>query len=481
MGDLGGESHRFADVLSGMNQRWWQMLPIGPTGYGDSPYQSPSTFAGNPLLIGIDRLIRDGLLRPGTINPTPDFPSDEVDFGSVIDWRMMLLRDVADRFSEAESHLLTGFEQFRLQHSEVWLSDFSLFTALKRSFDHHPWWKWDKALARRDTAALDSARVDLSAAIRAIEIEQFLFDRHFQALRKRCHRLDVRLIGDLPIFVAHDSADVWANPHLFHLDGDGLPTEVAGVPPDYFSSTGQRWGNPLYRWEVHQASGFAWWTHRMRRAFSLFDMVRADHFRGFVSSWHIPASEPTAVNGRWVPAPGAELFDHMAATFDDLPVIAEDLGLITPEVIALRDRYGFPGMKILQFGFGTESHHSPDQVTRQVVAYTGTHDNDTAMGWFGDTSPARDSERALALELLDSDGSEFHWDLIRAVMESVASMAIIPLQDALGLDSAARMNTPGTTTGNWRWRFRWDQLSPEIEQRLARLTDETGRSGVTVS
>lgn len=477
MGDFGLEAHRFARELAGMEQSWWQMLPIGPTGYGDSPYQSPSTFAGNPLLIGIDLLVEEGLLDPAAAQPAT-FPADVVDFGSVIDWRMGRLLEVSNRFHG--SHLRTEFEGFRRREADVWLADFALFTALKRANHHKPWWEWDEDLAGRDQVALRYARRRLDQEITAIEIEQFLFERHFRRLREACSANGVRLIGDIPIFVAHDSADVWANRHLYHLDRAGMPTEVAGVPPDYFSTTGQRWGNPLYRWEVHRQSGFEWWTNRLQRAFSLFDLVRIDHFRGFVSSWHIPASESTAVKGRWVPAPGEELFDHLHKVFGELPVIAEDLGLITADVVALRDRYRFPGMKILQFGFGTESHHSPDQFTERVVAYTGTHDNDTAMGWFADQSADRVPERRLAIATLGKSEDEFNWALIAGVMESVADTAVIPLQDVLGLGTAARMNTPGTTAGNWQWRFQWDQLSPERRNHLIELTRRSGRSPVSV-
>ncbi len=476
IGDLGPGAHRFVDLLVEMGQVWWQMLPTGPTGYGDSPYQSPSTFAGNPLLVSPELLVQDGLLDADAISEPPPFPTTRVDFGSVIGHRMALLAEVADRFDQrASPEIRSGFEAFVDEHGPVWLDDFCLFTAIKRHSSLRPWWEWDKGTARRRRRALKRARNAMTAPMRRVAIEQFLFDRHFRKLRDHARESGVRLIGDIPIFVAHDSADVWANRHLFYLDKRGLPTVVAGVPPDYFSVTGQRWGNPLYAWDRHE--GYEWWTARMRRAFDLFDLVRVDHFRGFCAYWAIPASCPTAVEGEWIEAPGMALFEHLEQTFEDLPVIAEDLGVITPDVEELRDRFAFPGMKILQFGFGTESTHSPEQFRPNVVAYTGTHDNDTAVGWFNDPSPDRVPERATALEYLHSDGTEFHWDLIEAVLRSVADTAIVPLQDVLGLGSGARMNTPGTDSGNWQWRFDWPQLGEPARHRMRSLTIESNRRG----
>jgi 4-alpha-glucanotransferase len=477
IGTLGPEATRFAGFLASTGQSWWQMLPVGPTGYGDSPYQSPSTFAGNPLLIDLDMLVGEGLIPAGHIDSPPPFAAASVDFGSVIPWKSEILAKVARDFPTAGAHLGDGFESFREEHGAAWLDDFALFTALKRRHDLRPWWEWEKALVRRRPRSLAAARRRLRDAISAVEIEQFLFELQFQAIRAACHSSGVRLVGDVPIFVAHDSSDVWANPDLFHLNEEGLPTVVAGVPPDYFSATGQRWGNPLYRWDRHIDSGFEWWTRRMDRAFHLFDLVRVDHFRGFAASWHIPAEQPTAEFGQWVEAPGTELFDHLTSVFGPLPVIAEDLGVITDDVVALRDRYGFPGMKILQFGFGAESHHALTEFRSNVVAFTGTHDNDTSQGWLDDPAPERIPERSLALETLERSGDGFVWDLIRAVMASVADTAMIPMQDVLGLGTEARMNTPATTSGNWGWRFTWDQLTPELVERLRAITERTGRAG----
>lgn len=477
IGTLGPQAHRFVDVLAEMGQSWWQMLPVGPTGYGDSPYQSPSTFAGNPLLVSLEALASGGLLEPGEIEPLPGFPTTSVDFGALIPWKAERLEVVARQFSDrADDELAAGFEIFCDTHDEVWLADFALFTAIKRERRLLPWWEWERPLALRQPHALRVAADELAAGVRAVKIEQFLFDRQFSVLRRTCRDRGIGLIGDLPIFVAHDSADVWAHRDLYHLDDDGMPSVVAGVPPDYFSATGQRWGNPLYDWDRHRQDGFAWWTERMRRAFQQFDLVRIDHFRGFLASWHIPAGEETAMVGEWVEAPGRELFDRLVDEFGDLPVIAEDLGIITPDVEELRDSYGFPGMKVLQFGFGAESAHAPEEFHPRVVAYPGTHDNDTAAGWFADDDRERREERRRAREVLGGDGTEPHWDMVSVVMASAADLAVVPLQDLIGLGSEARMNVPGTTRGNWTWRFTWPMLTSDMVLRMRQTTEATHRS-----
>jgi 4-alpha-glucanotransferase len=447
------------------------MLPIGPTGFGDSPYQSPSTFAGNPLLISLDDLVDDGLLDPDEVTAALD--AEHVDFGAVIPWKRGLLDVAAKRFTARPTHAV--FDAFLDEHMATWLDDFSVFTALKRAHALEPWWRWDDAARNRDPAAMAAIRSTLSESIQIVLAEQFLFDVGFRRLRAACASVGVGLVGDIPIFVAHDSADVWANPSLYHLDGHGNPTVVAGVPPDYFSVTGQRWGNPLYDWDRHVETDFAWWTERMRRAFDLFDLVRIDHFRGFCAAWHIPVDAPTAIDGSWAPAPGEQLFSHLRSVFGELPVIAEDLGVITPDVEALRDDFDLPGMKVLQFGFGTESAHAMEQFSEHVVAYTGTHDNDTARGWFESEDPLRIPERETALTALGSDGSEFSWDLIEATFASVAAIAIVPLQDVLSLGAEGRMNTPGTASGNWRWRFQWHQLKPQLVARMADLVRRSRR------
>lgn len=480
IGELGREARRFADLIDSMGLSWWQMLPIGPTGYGDSPYQSPSTFGGNPLLIAFDDLVEEGLMTAAEAADHPPFVDGRVDFDQVIPARSRLLAGVTEAFrSRATAEELSRFDAFVDRHGDVWLHDFALFTAIKRANHLEPWWKWDEGLRLRRPEDLAAARERLAAEIEAVLVEQYLFDSQFARLRRYAQDHEIGFIGDIPIFVAHDSADVWANRSLFHLDDQGMPTVVAGVPPDYFSATGQRWGNPLYDWERHAQDGFAWWKARMRRMLELFDLVRIDHFRGFAASWHIPATEATAVVGEWVSAPGVELFDALTDEFGRMPVIAEDLGVITEDVEALRDRYGFPGMKVLQFGFGTESAHALEEFRTNVVAYTGTHDNDTAVGWWTDPDPRRVPEHAAARALLGIDrrGRGFAHRLMTVLFESVADTTVVPLQDVLELGSDARMNTPGVEAGNWRWRFRWDQIDSADVDWMRSLAIRTGRSG----
>ena len=475
-GDLAGASW-FIDRLAAMHQTWWQMLPVGPTGYGNSPYQSPSTFAGNPLLIGFEPLVQDGLLSQVEFDSIGVSENGSVDFDAIIPLRSTVLGTVAACFADrASGPIKDAFRAFVERHGSIWLEDFALFTALKRANELRPWWQWDEGLRSRRPQAIAQAKRELSGSIQRVRMEQFLFDRQLGAVRSYASQNGIKLIGDIPIFVAHDSADVWANRELYHLDSDGMPTVIAGVPPDYFSVTGQRWGNPLYDWDRHIESGFEWWESRLRRMFELFDLVRVDHFRGFAASWHIPAAEPTAVNGQWVEAPGQEMFDALSERFGSLAVIAEDLGLITPDVEELRDRYGFPGMKVLQFGFGTESAHALSEFRSNVVAYTGTHDNDTARGWFDSRPEESPAELAVAIDQLGSTADTFAWDLIGAVMHSVANTAVIPVQDLLGLGTEARMNEPGTMVDNWTWRLRRDQIGTDIVDRMARLTIESGRA-----
>ncbi len=461
IGDIGPHARRFADVLCRMGQRWWQVLPVGPTGYGDSPYQSPSTFAGNPLLISLVDLDRSP-------EPPPHLPDRYVDYGRVIPWKQATLAAAADAFDPDDA-----YAAFTDRHGASWLEEYALYAALKDAHGGAPWWEWSDELRLRRPAAVASSRRRLARQVERHRRIQYLFDRQWQALRDYCGERGIGIIGDLPIFVAHDSADVWANRDLFLLDDRGRPTVVAGVPPDYFSPTGQRWGNPLYDWDVHLRTGFAWWILRVERALELFDVVRIDHFRGFVAAWHIPADEPTAEHGVWAPAPGRELFDTLTDRFGDLPFIAENLGVITPEVEELRRRYGFCGMKVLQFGFGADSAHSPDRIAPDDVVYTGTHDNDTTLGWF--TDPSRAAEHRRFRELVGTGGSEANWDMIRLAWESPGVVAVAPLQDVLGLGSEARMNTPATTSGNWRWRFTWDHLDDRSVQRLRILGSETDR------
>lgn len=476
IGDLGPAAFRFVDFLAEAGQSWWQVLPVGPTGYGNSPYQSLSSFAGNALLIS---LVDDGLLAPLDDLAVPPFPQDAVDYSGVNDWSEPLLREAHRRFLGAGLRDVR-YDAFCEAHRD-WLDDFALYQALKHQHQERAWTEWPAELVRREPAALEESRQSLENDIAREKFQQFLFDRQWRTLKQYANDRGVRLIGDLPIFAAHDSADVWTHQDLFPLDEWGRPTVVAGVPPDYFSTTGQRWGNPLYRWDRHAEQGFAWWIQRLRRALDLFDVIRIDHFRGFESYWEIPGTAPDARTGRWVAGPGAALFRAAEAVLGPLPVIAEDLGVITPPVEALRDELGFPGMRVLQFAFGDDPKgpdYRPHNFPRHCVAYTGTHDNNTTVGWFRspagqDTTRTAEQiarEQALAREYLNTDGRDIHWDLIRAAWSSVADVAIAPLQDVLGLGQEARMNLPGTTVGNWQWRFRADALTPEIAERLRRLT-----------
>lgn len=459
IGEIGPAARRFVDTLDHLDQTWWQVLPIGPTGYGDSPYQSPSTFAGNPLLVSLEDL---GAAPPSTTSP------HRVDYGQVIPWKQAVLAHIAEGIAPD-----ADYAAFRARHGATWLDTYALYAALKHAHGQAPWWDWEEGLRLYRPDSIASARRRLRDEIETQRRIQFLFDAQWRALRAHCRDRGIGIIGDLPIFVAHDSADVWSHRDLFLLDDAGTPRFVAGVPPDYFSPTGQRWGNPLYDWERHRQTGFRWWIDRVRRSLELFDLIRIDHFRGFVAAWHIPADEPTAEHGEWVPAPGRELFDTLTAQFGDLPFIAENLGVITPEVEELRRRYGLPGMKVLQFGFGADSDHAPDRVAADDIVYTGTHDNDTTVGWFDD--PSRAEEHRRFLELVGGDGSEPNWDMIRLAWESPGVVAMAPLQDVLGLGSEARMNTPATVAGNWRWRFTWDELEPRSIERLRILTVDTGR------
>jgi 4-alpha-glucanotransferase len=487
IGEIGPEARTFADALHDMRQHLWQILPLGPTGYGDSPYQSLSTFAGNPLLVSFDLLARDGLLNRSRLARFPEFPDGRVDFGPVIIARMQVLRSVCRMFeSRASSRMKTAFRNFCEEQAD-WLDDFALFFALKNAHELRPWTTWEPELAGRDPAALRAARREYRTAIRHVKLRQFLFFDQWARLRKYCHDRRIQIVGDIPIFVAHDSADVWAHPELFYLDGQGFPTVVAGVPPDYFSATGQLWGNPLYRWDVHRSTGYAWWVARMKHVFEMVDIVRIDHFRGFEAYWEVPGHEKTAIHGHWVKGPGASLFKELIRKLGRLPIIAEDLGIITPEVDALRDQFKFPGMRVLQFAFGNDAKaddYRPESYPRNCVVYTGTHDNDTTVGWFnsqaGENSTRSaeqiERERQFILEYLETDGSEIHWDLIELAMRSNANTVVFPLQDLLGLGSEARMNVPGVESGNWDWRFTWDLFDRGTMRRLRRLTQETRRA-----
>ncbi len=479
IGDLGPSAHAFVDWLAQAGCSLWQVLPLGPTGYGDSPYQCFSAFAGNPYLISPDFLLRDGFLHPDDLVEKADFLHDRVDYGRIIPWKLNLLERAFIRFRSDPS---TGsgqrlgparrdYERFCAENVS-WLPDYALFMALKEANGGGAWDRWPQELRRRDPAALAEASRRYADAVARFTFYQFVFFRQWSELREHAHRCGVEIIGDVPIFVAYDSADVWTNPTLFYLDNDLKPTAVAGVPPDYFSPTGQLWGNPLYRWEVHQATGYAWWLARLQAALRLVDFVRLDHFRGFAGYWEVPAGSPTAENGRWVPGPGADFFHALerqwgAEATTTLPIIAEDLGEITPDVIALREQFGLPGMKILQFGFsGPENPFLPHHYPVRCVVYTGTHDNDTARGWYA-AAPAQ--ERHFANRYLRTNEADFGWDLIRAAWSSVAIFALAPMQDFLGLGTEARMNYPSRLGGNWAWRMASDALSDDLRDKIKEL------------
>jgi 4-alpha-glucanotransferase len=474
IGDLGPAVDGWIAWMASAGCRLWQVLPLGPTGYGDSPYQSLSAFAGNPLLISPERLADDGLLRPKDLEDLPAMPDDRVDFGAVISVRDRLLRTAFDRYRSGEgSQLRDGFEAFRRDKGD-WLDDFALFMALKREHGGAPWTEWDHSLSARQPEALERAHEALADAIEEQRFRQFLFFRQWSAVRAEAQRQAITLIGDIPIFVAHDSADVWSHPELFWLDESGRPSVVAGVPPDYFSPTGQLWGNPLYRWEALQSSGYEWWIRRFRLVLEMVDIVRLDHFRGFEAYWEVPGDAPTAETGRWVPGPGAAFLDATQAALGSLPILAEDLGVITPGVVALRERYALPGMKILQFAFEGEPEHDflPHNYPDRCVVYTGTHDNDTALGWY---QSAGEEERDFCRRYLASDGAQIAWDMIRACWASVAQWAVVPLQDILNLGAEARMNYPSRAEGNWWWRFQEGQLSDELAARWKALSFLYGR------
>ena len=480
IGDLGPEAFRFVDFLAEAGQTLWQVLPLGPTGFGDSPYQCFSSLAGNPLLISPQRLEEQGWLDASSMGEVPQFPVDEADFSRVIPWKTALLESAARRFfHRAEPRDREQFDAFCRVNTH-WLDDFALFMALKQYHDYAVWSRWDPGIRWREPAAMANWRQRLAEAIAVQKFQQFAFFVQWRELREYCRERMIRLMGDLPIYVAHDSADVWVNPQYFHLDSNGNPTVVAGVPPDYFSATGQLWGNPIYRWDVLARDDYRWWLERFRAVLEMVDMIRLDHFRGFEAYWEVPATAPTAVHGRWVQGPGPALFKAARLALGELPLVAENLGVITPPVEAIRAEFGFPGMTILQFAFGSDPQapsFRPHNYPREVVAYTGTHDCDTTVGWWtsegrGESTRSPEDifrEREIARKYLNTDGSEINWAFIRALEASVADTVLIPLQDVLGLGSEARMNQPATLGGTWRWRYRAEMLTPEIALRLAEV------------
>jgi len=481
IGDLGDEALRFVDFLAAAGQAYWQVLPLSPTGYGDSPYQGLSAFAGNPMLINPDRLAEMGHLSAADLEAMPSLPQDRVDFGPVIYHKTNLLNRAFANFRErAPADQRSAFAGF-CEEQSAWLEDFALFMALKEAHELRPWHEWEEGAARRVPAALVRWREELAYQIESQKYRQWQFFEQWLAVKAYANERGIRIIGDIPIFVALDSADVWAAPHLFHFDDELQPTVVSGVPPDYFSETGQLWGHPLYRWEVLAEEGYTWWIERFRMAFTQADVVRVDHFRGFYNYWEVPAGEKTAIKGRWLRGPGADLFHAVTSALGKVAIIAEDLGDFDDEsragVDALQNEFGYPGMKVLQFAFGAgpvDPFLPHNYATPDWVVYTGTHDNDTVLGWYDETST--EGERDYARKYLNRDGSDITWDLIRLAWASAACTAMTTTQDLLGLGHYARMNTPSTIgPPNWCWRLLPGALTSEIAERLLTLTAIYGR------
>ncbi|MBI2572097.1 MAG: 4-alpha-glucanotransferase [Candidatus Schekmanbacteria bacterium] len=475
IGDLGPAAHGFADFLRAGGQRLWQVLPLGPTGYGNSPYLTYSALAGNPMLISPDLLLRDGLLQNMDLAQVPAFPEERVDFTRVSELKRVLLEAACQRLQSHPAHK-ASFATFCHEHKD-WLDDYGLFMAIKEAHQGKPWCDWPGALARRDTTALRAAHRKLGRQVDYHRFTQYLFTAQWNELRSHLDAAGVRLLGDVAFYTAHDSVDVWSEPEAFCLDPEtGRAAQMAGVPPDYFSATGQLWGNPVYSWSHHQHTGFTWWIRRLRQLLQLVDIVRVDHFRGFEAFWQVPMGAPTAETGEWVKSPGRELFSALRAALGELPIIAEDLGIITPEVNALRAALGFPGMKVLQFAFDGNSRNPylPHWYEANAVVYTGTHDNDTTQGWWAGLGPKE--RRYVSAYAGMSTHDSVSWSLIRLAMSSVANQAIFPMQDVLGLGGPARMNMPGETAGNWAWRLGARGLSRELAGRLAYLADLYGRT-----
>ena len=479
VGSFDKNAYKWVDFLAETRQSLWQVLPLGPTGYGDSPYQSFSSFAGNPYLISLDDMVKEGLLGQDVLDSAPEFPQDRVDYGAIYHWKLTVLRQAALTFRTfATPAQQSEFAAFCAAESD-WLNDYALFMALKDAHDGKPWHEWKLDLRSRKKKALDAAIQEHDDAIHAYKFSQWLFYRQWNQLKAYANGKEIQIVGDIPIFVAMDSSDAWTNPSEFFLDKEFKPTVVAGVPPDYFSATGQLWGNPLYKWAQMKKTGYAWWLKRIRAALKLYDIVRIDHFRGFAAYWEVPADETTAINGKWVKGPAADFFTVVKEALGDLPIIAEDLGEITPDVIELRNQFALPGMKILQFAFSSDASDKflPHNYEHNFVVYSGTHDNDTTIGWYKGT--ATEKERDFFRRYLRTDGHDAAWNMIDACFRSVANTAIVPLQDLLSLGTEARMNFPGTASGNWSWRFTPAQISDFLTSRLKDVTTIYGRDPKT--
>ena len=468
IGDFGPEAFRWVHFLQESECHLWQILPLGPTGYGDSPYQCFSAFAGNPLLVSPALLLEEGMLTLQDLSDRPSFPVDHVDFGKAITWKLTLLDRAFARFQKIKDKDLAGELQTFQQQEAYWLEDFALFMAIKQANGGGAWSGWPAPLRKRQSKALQQFAQENQTAIQRHIFRQFLFFRQWQSLKTFANQCNIQIVGDIPIFVAYDSADAWSHPELFHLDKEGLPKIVAGVPPDYFSPTGQLWGNPLYKWDKHEETGFAWWLERFKASLRMVDIIRLDHFRGFAGYWEVPYGNPTAEIGKWAPGPGKPFFTALKNALGTLPIIAEDLGEITPDVVEMREDFNLPGMRIFQFAFASDSDDPflPHNYVHNCVAYTGTHDNDTALGYY---LTAPEQEKDFMRRYLARSGDDIAWDMIRAIWSSVAVLSIAPMQDFLRLGSQARMNFPGKPSGNWGWRMPADALNPSLVNQIKNL------------
>lgn len=480
IGQIGGEARRFVDAMQRMQLGVWQFLPTGPTAYGDSPYQPLSTFAGNEMLIDVTMLAELGLLRDTEISVLESLPTDLVDYGALIPAKNRLLQIAAGRFATvADSTLKADYDDFVEYNDAQWLHDYALFRIIKSRHDERPWPQWEPHFIYRETKAMQQLETLVAGEIELLKVIQFLFNYQWRQFREYANANGIKLFGDMPIYLALDSADAWANPEILQIDRDGSPDHVAGVPPDYFSENGQLWGNPLYAWDVHAANGYSWWVERLQAMADLVDIVRVDHFRGFEAYWSVHAEAETAREGAWIPGPGDAIFDALQNELGHMPIVAEDLGVITPGVEALRDRHHIPGMAVLQFDVIDEEE--PLDVAENCVCYTGTHDNDTTRGWFqGSPGDIRSPEQIAAaqqavLKLTGGTPATIHTDLIRAAFSTDARLAIAPMQDFLGLGSEARLNTPGTAGENWRWRLQAEQMNDALTEHVASLVRESGR------
>lgn len=470
MGSLGASARAFVDFLVTARQTYWQILPLGPTGYGDSPYQCFSSNAGNPYLIDLDQLCADGFLQSSDIPEWKDIDVRKIDYGTAIDFKMAALHKA---FAHFDAALHPDYAEC-MRKQQAWIDDYCLFMALKGKFHNRPWYEWEDAYRLRDVETLEAAQEELKDSISFQAFLQYLFFSQWHAIKSYANARGVQIIGDIPIYVAMDSSDTWCRPELFQFDENKTPLAVGGCPPDYFSETGQLWGNPIYDYGRMEVDGFTWWIDRIRSSLELYDLIRVDHFRGFAGYWSIPYGAPTAVTGKWVDGPGKKLFEAIQSALGNIPIIAEDLGLITPDVVELREHFQLPGMKILQFAFDSNeaNDYIPHNYTPNCVVYTGTHDNDTALGWF---HSAKEDDKRYMMLYLNSDGSDVCKDLIRAAWASVAHTAIVPMQDLLRLGNEARMNLPGSTANNWQWRMQAGDLRRELAEELMGLTMLYGR------